>query len=117
MLDPDIYNTIYIKPKWEVAKLFHEKDDPGSEFEMSEWFEKSKKTPPPGLLLVKDDQNQIMKAFHFPSHRVSWCRWEDGGGSGGHEIIEWAYIRKIGGDDRPDVKEWKKVYAKESMSK
>lgn len=109
MIDSDHYNTQYIKPKWEAAKLFYSEDDPGSEFEMSEWFDKQKKATPPGLILVKLDNGDVFKAFHFTGHRLNWCTWEEGYGFPGGKISHWAYIRKVGGKDRDNIVVWNKV--------
>lgn len=109
------YDTPAVRMKWECAHLFHDHEDPGNDFEMSEWFEKRHHTPPKGLLLVKNESKEVYKAFHFPGHRVNWCTWKDGYGSSGQEITHWAFFRHLPGEypkdasDHSQAKYWPKV--------
>jgi hypothetical protein len=109
-----------VPKRYQVLKLFLQDTDPGDIFEMSEWFEKKKKLPNTEtsiLVLAKRDNGEIFKAiFTYIWGIESWMTWEEGFVFSGKDITNWAYIRKIDGENRKDVTSWKKVGSRCSMS-
>lgn len=114
--------------KHAIAKLFHENQDPGNEFEMSEWFNVNQKQPPGNCLVILKQANQIFKAFHFPpGSGYGWCTWFDGYAFTPDKDCKWAFLRHLEEKDRPefpagdnrfaDVKEWKKIRSQKKMSR
>jgi len=118
---PDFYqNTIRVSKKFQVANLFLKEEDPGDNFQMSEWKDYkffSPDTTTAIICLAKKKNNEIFKAIYFfNGYPINWCTYEEGYAFPDNQIKEWAYITHIGGQDRKDVKEWKKVRSESKMS-
>ncbi len=113
-------NPISVPSKFKAAKIFLQRGDPGDNFEMSEWKDNkfgSPETPSAIICLAKKDNDEIFKAIYFfKGYPINWCTYEEGYPFPNENIKEWAYIRKIGGKNRDDVKEWKKVRSESGMS-
>lgn len=104
-----------VPKRFQVTKLFLQEQDPGDTFEMSEWFDYLNKKPPEDtIVLVKCLNRNIFKAVRLDSRL--WCTWEEGYEWSGLDIKDWAYIRKIDGEDREDVTEWAKIRSEKGVS-
>lgn len=116
----DLSNPIQVPSKAKAAKFLLSYDDPGDKFEMSEWKDYkiySPKTSSVILCLAKKHNGEIFKAIYFfGGYPINWCTYEEGYRFPDKDIKEWAYIRRIGGEDRKDVQEWKKVMSETTMS-